>query len=81
MQTFSVQIQDSYMQQFMNFVKESHSNITVSKDNNLELDPYFYERQKELYQDLEDVESGKAEMISHNDLWNNIDKHLKSLNS
>ena len=81
MQTLSVQIQDSYMQQFMNFVKESHSNITVAKDKNLEIDPYFYERQRELHQDLEDVESGKAEMISHNDLWNNIDKHLKSLNS
>ena len=81
MQTLSIQIQDSYMQQFMNFVKESHSNITVAKDKNLELDPYFYERQKELHQDLEAVESGKAEMISHDDLWNNIDNHLKSLNS
>ena len=81
MQTLSIQIQDSYMQQFMNFVKDSHSNITVSKDKNLELDPYFYDRQRELHQDLEDVESGKAEMISHNDLWSNIDKHLKSLNS
>ena len=80
MQTLSIQIQDSYMQQFMNFVKESHSNITVFKDKNLEIDPYFYERQKELQQDLEEVESGKAEMISHSDLWNNIDKHLKSFN-
>jgi len=81
MQTLLIQIQDSYMQQFMNFVKESHSNITVAKDKNLEIDPYFYERQRELHQDLKDIESGKAEMISHNDLWNNIDKHLKSLNS
>ena len=39
MQILSIQIQDSYMQQFMNFVKESHSNITVSKDKNLEIDP------------------------------------------
>jgi len=52
MQRVSIQIQDSYMQQFMNFVKDSHSNITVSKDKNLELDPYFYERQKQLQQDL-----------------------------
>ena len=79
MHTLSIQIQDSYMQQFMNFVKDSHSNITVSKDKNLELDPYFYERQKQLQQDLEDVESGKAEMIPHDDLWNNINSHLKSI--
>ncbi len=50
MQTLSIEIQDSYMQQFINFVKESHSNITISKDKNLELDPYFYERQKDLEQ-------------------------------
>ncbi|WP_321778424.1 hypothetical protein [Sulfurimonas sp.] len=81
MQTLSIQIQDAYMQQFMNFVKESHSNITVSKDKNLELDPYFYERQKQLHQDLEEVESEKAEMVSHNDLWNNINSHLKSIDS
>jgi len=48
MQTLSIQIQDSYMQQFMNFVQESHSNITVSKDKNLEIDPYFYERKREV---------------------------------
>jgi len=80
MQTLSVQIQDDYMQQFMNFVKNSHSNITISKDNNLELDPYFYERQNQLHQDLEEVENGKAEMISHDDLWSNVNNHLKSIN-
>lgn len=64
MQTLSVEIQDSYMQQFMNFVKNSHSNITVAKDKNLELDPYFYERQQELHQIRDDVKSGKMEMLS-----------------
>ena len=81
MQTLSVQIQDDYMQQFMNFVENSHSNIIIEKDKKLELDPYFYERQKQLHKDLEEVESGKAEMISHDDLWNNINNHLKSKNS
>ena len=46
MQTLSVRIQDSYMQQFINFVKESQSNITVSKDKNLEIDPYFMRDKK-----------------------------------
>ena len=51
MQTLSVQIQDDYMQEFMNFVKNSHSNITISKDKNLEFDPYFYERKQDLEPD------------------------------
>ena len=79
MQTMAVQIQDSYVQDFVNYVNNHSENITISKDRNLEVDPYFYERQKELQQGLEDVESGKAEMISHDDLWNNINSHLKSI--
>jgi DNA helicase IV len=79
MQTLAVQVEDNYVQDFMNYVNNHSNNITISKDKNLEVDPYFYERQKELQQDLEDIESGKAEMISHDDLWNNINSHLKSI--
>ena len=79
MQTIAVQIQDDYVNDFMNYVNNHSDRITIKKDTNLELDPYFYKRQKQLQQDLEEVESGKAEMISHNDLWNNINSHLKSI--
>jgi len=79
MQTLSVQIQDDYMPQFMDFVKSHSEKITITKDENLESDPYFYERQKQLHEDLKEVESSSAEMISHDDLWNSINKHLKSL--
>ncbi len=64
MQILSVQIQDDYMQQFMNFIKNSHSNIIVSKDKNLEFDTYFYERKKDLEQIIEDSENGTMEMLS-----------------
>ena len=79
MQTIAVQIQDNYIQNFMSYVNNHSENITISKDKNLELDPYFYERQKQLHEDLEEVENGTAEMISHNDLWSNINKHLETL--
>jgi len=79
MQTLSIQIQDSYMQQFMNFVKDSHSNITVSKDKNLELDSYFYERQKELQKDMDDIDNGKIKMINNEDFWDEIDSFTESL--
>ena len=79
MQILSVQIQDSYMQQFMDFVKESHSNITVSKDKNLELDPYFYERQRELHQIRADVKSGKMEMLSEEQYEREIEEFFLEL--
>lgn len=79
MQTLSVQVQDSYMQQFMNFINNSHSNVTVSKDNNLELDPYFYERQKELQQIRDDVKSGKMEMLSQEQYDKEIEEFFLEL--
>jgi len=79
MQTIAVQIQDNYVQNFISYVNNHSENITIARDPNLELDPYFYERQKQLQQDVEEVENGTAEMISHNDLWSNINKHLETL--
>ncbi|EQB34373.1 hypothetical protein M947_11155 [Sulfurimonas hongkongensis] len=79
MQTLSVQIQDSYVQQFMNFVNNSHSNITVSKDKNLEFDPYFYERKKDLEQIIEDSENGTIELLSQEQYDKEMEIFFKDL--
>jgi len=79
MQTIAVQIQDHYVTKFMSYINNHSENISITRDPNLELDPYFYERQKQLQEDLEEVENGTAEMISHSDLWSNINKHLETL--
>jgi hypothetical protein len=79
MQTMAVQIHDNYVAKFMSYIDNHSENISIARDPNLELDPYFYERQKQLQQDLEEVENGTAEMISHNDLWSNINQHLETL--
>lgn len=46
-----------------NFVKESHSNITISKDKNIEFNPYFYERKKDLEQIIQECENGTMEIL------------------
>jgi len=79
MQTLAVQIQDSYIENFMNYVNNHSENITISKDKNLELDPYFYERRKELHQTRNDIKNGNIEMLSHETLWGNIKNHLKTI--
>ena len=79
MQTLSVQIQDDYMQKFMDFVKNSHSNITISKDKNLEFDPYFYERKKDLEQIIEDSENGTIEMLSQEQYDQEMEIFFKDL--
>jgi len=70
MQTVTLEVQDSYIQSFMNYVNEHSSSIQITKDKNLELDSYFYERQKELHQIRDDIKSGKSELISFEDFEN-----------
>ena len=79
MQTISVQIQDNYMQKFINYVNNHSENITISKDKNLELDPYFYERKKELHQIRADVKSGKMEMLSEEQYEKEIEHFFSEL--
>jgi len=81
MQTMSIQIQDNYLQKFMTYVNNHSDDITISKDKNLELDPYFYERQKQLHQDIEDIDNGKAEMLSSEQFDLEMDIFFKDLKS
>ena len=81
MQTMAVQIQDNYVQNFMSYVSNHSENITITKDKNLELDPYFYERQKQLQQDIEDIDNGKAEMLSSEQFDIEMDIFFKDLKS
>jgi len=73
MQTMAVQIQDNYVQNFMSYVNNHSENITIEKDKNLELDPYFYERQEELHQLRADIKNGNMEMLSQEQ----YDKEIK----
>jgi hypothetical protein len=79
MQTVAVQIQDSYMKKFLSYVNSHSENITISKDKNLEYDPYFYERKKQLQQDMDDIDNGKVKMINNEDFWDDIDNFTQSL--
>jgi len=64
----SIQIQDNYIPQFMKYVQEHNDNIIISKDKNLEYDPYFYERQKELKQIKNNIDSGKSSLLSFDEI-------------
>lgn len=79
MQTLTVNVQDNFVQDFLTIIEHYKDKVQLQKDKNLELDPYFYERQKQLQKDIEEVDNGTAEMISHDDLWKNINNHIKTL--
>lgn len=81
MHILTVKIQDSVFQEFLNFISTRKETIEISKDKNLEVDPYFYARQKELHQIRDDIKNGNIEMVSHETLWRNVKNHLKTIDT
>ena len=81
MQTLTINIQDNFMQDFLAIIEHYGDKIQIKKDENLEYDPYFYERKKQLQQDINDIDSGKIEMLSqeeYDDEMNSFFIELKS---
>jgi len=64
MQTLTVNVQDNFIQDFIAIIEHYGDKIQLKKDKNLEYDPYFYERKKQLQQDIDDIDSGRMEMLS-----------------
>jgi len=79
MQTMSVQIQDNYVQKFMSYVNSHSESITISKDKNLELDPYFYERKKKLHRIRNDVHNGNMRLLTQEESDDEIELFFKEL--
>jgi hypothetical protein len=59
MQTLTIEVKDDFMTEFMKMIDTVKDNVIVKKDKNLELDPYFHERQKDLQKTMDDIESGE----------------------
>lgn len=81
MQTLTIDVQDSFMQDFLAIIEHYGDKIQLKKDKNLEYDPYFYERKKQLQQDINDIDSGSTEMLSqeeYNKEMNSFFTELKS---
>jgi hypothetical protein len=79
MQTLTVQVQDNYIKDFINYVNNHSKNITIAKDKNLENDSFFHERKKELHQIRSDIKNGKSQLISFDDFENKTNQLEKEL--
>lgn len=79
MQTVSVQIEDSYMQQFMNFVKNSKSKVRVKSEEKYNLDPHYDMRKKELHKIRADIKSGTMEMLNEEQYEQEIEQFFESI--
>ncbi len=81
MQTLTINIQDNFIQDFLAIIEHYGDKIQLKKDINLEYDPYFYERKKQLQQDITDIDSGRIEMLSQEQYDKEINGFFTELKS
>jgi hypothetical protein len=79
MQTLTLQVQDNFIPNLLTYLEQFKNEVKITKDKNLELDPYFYERQEELHKIRDNIKKGDIKMVSHEKLWENIKNHLKTI--
>ncbi len=79
MQTMAIQIQDDYVNDFINYVNNHSDSITITKNKNLEYDTYFYKRQTELHKIRTDIKNEKNQLISFDDFEDKTNKLEKEL--
>jgi ribosome assembly protein YihI (activator of Der GTPase) len=79
-----VDVRDDFIPEFVKFAKNNNIQITennqeLTSEQKLAIDPYFFERQKHLHQLVDDVNSGKAELLSQQEYDAKMDRFLGSL--
>jgi hypothetical protein len=79
MQTLTINIQDNFIQDFLAIVEQYKGKIQIQKDKNLEYDPYFYERQKELQEIRNNIKNGSSQLISFEDFESKTNQFEKEL--
>jgi len=80
MKTLAIQVEDNYVQDFVNYVNNHSESITIAEDDNLKDDTFFYERKQELHQIRTDIKNGKSKLISFDDFekkTNQLEKELE----
>lgn len=56
--------------------KQLNENLS---DPMLQMDPYFYERKKQVAQTIKDIDSGKMKMIPDDEFWEEMEAFEKEL--
>jgi hypothetical protein len=83
MQTIQMQVKDDYVPNILKLLSSLKDvmieSVEVKKDENLEMDPYFYERRESLHKLREDVHNGKIKMLSEEEAEADIDSFEKEL--
>ena len=85
MQTLKIDMEDNKVDIILNLIKNLKDDVikgytisSSSSDKNLEADPYFYERRKDLHILRDDIKSNKIETYDFNESMDELIKELES---
>jgi predicted RNase H-like nuclease (RuvC/YqgF family) len=79
MQTITLQVKDDLVAEVMNALKKFKDNVKITKDKNLELDPYFYERREKLHKIMDKIDNDKSKLTNFDEFKIKMDKLEKEL--
>ena len=70
---------DEYEAKLNQFISENKGHIEIVEDENLKLDPFFYERKESLEKTLKDVEDGSMKMYNQEEFDHIMDNFMDEL--
>ena len=79
MQTLTIKVKDDLVSEVMTVLEQFKDSIQITKDKNLELDPYFYERQDKLHKIIDNMDKSPSTLTSFEDFEIKMDKLEKEL--
>lgn len=79
MQILTIKVKDAFMAEFIKLIDTVKDNVVIQKDKNLELDPYFYERQNKLNQIVDNMNKDSSKLTKFEDFEIEMDKLEKDL--
>jgi len=77
MQTLTIKIKDDIVADVMNALEQFKGDIQITKDKNLELDPYFYERKDKLHKIMDKDSSNLTNFEDFEIKMDNLEKELE----
>ncbi|KIM12857.1 MAG: hypothetical protein KU38_03775 [Sulfurovum sp. FS08-3] len=79
MQTLIVNVEESFIQDFLRIIEGYKDKIKLQKNPDWVQDPYFYQRQEQLQKTLEAIDSGKMKIYSDQESQKQIDALFERL--
>ena len=79
MQTLTIKVKDDLVTEVMSVLEQFKDRIQVTRDKNLELDPYFYERRDKLHKIMDRMDKNPSKLTNFEEFEIKMDKLEKEL--